>query len=62
MLCDVDEDNDVDRADLRLISRARGQVALPNDLRDANQNGMISPADIKVCIPLCTLMGCAVSP
>jgi hypothetical protein len=60
MLCDADDDGDIDRLDLRVISRARGQVALPNDPRDANQDGMISPSDTKVCIPLCTLAGCAI--
>lgn len=60
MLCDADDDRDIDRMDLRIISRSRGQIALPNDPRDANKDGIISPADIKVCIPLCTLAGCAV--
>jgi streptogramin lyase len=59
-ICDVDLDGDIDKLDLREISRARGQVALPNDPRDANQDGVITPSDTKVCIPLCTLANCAI--
>jgi len=62
MLCDADDDGDIDRMDLRIISRARGQVATVDDPRDANLDGMISPSDTKVCIPLCTLARCAVTP
>lgn len=61
-ICDVDEDGDIDKLDLRVISRARGQVALPNDPRDANFDGVITPADVKRCIPLCTLENCAIQP
>jgi streptogramin lyase len=59
-ICDVDLDGDIDKLDLRVISRARGQIALPNDPRDANFDGVISPADVKRCIPLCTLANCAI--
>ena len=59
-ICDVDEDDDIDRMDLRIISRARRQIAGIDDPRDANYDGVISSADVKVCIPLCTLEGCAV--
>jgi hypothetical protein len=60
MLCDADNDSDIDRLDLRLISRARGQTALQDDPRDANFDGVITPADVKRCIPLCTLARCAI--
>jgi hypothetical protein len=60
-ICDVDGDGDIDRADLSLISRSRNQPASsPDDPRDANGDGTITPADVKVCIPLCTLPGCAI--
>ena len=59
-MCDVDLDSDVDRLDLRAISMARGQTALPNDPRDSDMNGVITPVDVKRCIPLCTLRGCAI--
>lgn len=49
-LCDVDGDGDIDRADLRAISGARGQSAAgPDDPRDANGDGTISVTDVKVC-------------
>lgn len=59
-ICDVDDDSDIDRMDLRVISRARGQDAKPGDPRDANGDRIITSADVKVCIPLCTLERCAV--
>ena len=58
--CDVDGDVDVDKSDLSIISRARGQSASPSDPRDANGDGLISPADVKACIPQCTRPGCAI--
>lgn len=59
-MCDVDFDGDIDRLDLRAISLARGQTAMPNDLRDSDMNGVISPADVKRCIRQCTARGCAI--
>ena len=59
-LCDVDRDGDIDKIDLSLISRARGQPASGlNDPRDADRDGMITPNDVKVCIPICTRANCA---
>lgn len=59
-MCDVDVDGDIDKLDLRAISLARGQIALPNDPRDSDMNGVISPVDVKRCIPQCTARGCAI--
>lgn len=59
-ICDVDIDSDIDKLDLSDISKARGQIALPGDPRDANLDGKIDPRDVKVCIPLCTRPQCAV--
>ena len=59
-VCDVDKDGDIDKLDLSAISKARGQIALPGDPRDANGDGVITPADVKVCIPKCTLPNCAI--
>jgi hypothetical protein len=60
-LCDVDGDTDVDKIDLVMISRARGQQAMtPFDPRDSNGNGIIDPGDVKRCIVMCTRPGCAV--
>lgn len=59
--CDVDLDGDIDKADTALISRARGQQATgPDDPRDADGDGLITPNDVKVCIPLCTRPNCAI--
>jgi hypothetical protein len=61
VLCDVDGDGDIDRMDLRLISRARNQPASgPDDPRDANGDGVINPRDVKACIPQCTRPSCAI--
>jgi len=61
-VCDVDGDGDIDKLDLREISRARNQPASgPDDPRDANGDGLITPADVKACIPQCTLPGCEVA-
>ena len=57
--CDADADGDIDNNDLSLISRARGQVPATGDPRDANGDGKISPADVQVCIKLCTRTNCA---
>ncbi len=49
--CDADEDGDIDRTDIRIIKKARGQVANgPDDPRDANHDGMITFRDAKICI------------
>lgn len=57
--CDVDRDGDIDKLDLALISRARGQQALPGDPRDADADGVITPNDVKVCLTRCTRAACA---
>lgn len=58
--CDTDRDGDIDQADLSLISRARGKPATgANDTRDADGDGLITPNDVKACIPLCTRANCA---
>lgn len=58
--CDVDGDGDIDKADLALISRARGQLATgPDDPRDSDNDGRITPNDVKVCTQECTRLNCA---
>ena len=59
-ICDVDSDGDVDKIDLSIISRSRGQTVPPGDPRDSDGDGVITPNDVKVCIPLCTRAGCAI--
>lgn len=58
--CDVDGDGDIDNVDLGRISRGRGQIPQANDPRDSDGDGRITPNDVKVCIPLCTRLQCAV--
>ncbi|HRH81804.1 MAG TPA: dockerin type I domain-containing protein, partial [Thiobacillaceae bacterium] len=58
-VCDIDSDGDIDKLDLSLISKARGQTPLPGDMRDANRDGVINAADVKACIPICTRPNCA---
>jgi hypothetical protein len=58
-VCDVDRDGDVDKNDLSLISRARGQAAQPGDPRDSDGDRVITPNDVKECIKICTRPNCA---
>lgn len=58
-LCDADRDGDIDQVDLSAISRARGKAAGAGDPRDGNQDGRITPADVKACIPKCSRNNCA---
>ncbi|MCP5277107.1 MAG: thrombospondin type 3 repeat-containing protein [Thiobacillus sp.] len=58
--CDVDTDGDIDKLDLSMISKARGKTVPPMDpAYDANNDGIISPVDVKACIPQCTRANCA---
>ena len=56
--CDVNNDLKVNQTDLSLISRNRGKP-VPS-VFDTNKDGKIDPADVKACIPLCTLANCAI--
>jgi hypothetical protein len=57
--CDIDGDGDVDTIDLSLISKARGQRAIvPNDPRDSDGDGWITPNDVIICIKKCTRANC----
>lgn len=59
--CDVDQDGDIDQSDLALISKARGQRATGTaDPRDSDGDGLITPNDVKRCIPQCTRANCAI--
>lgn len=57
--CKVDTDDDVDKLDLALISKARGKTAQPGDPRDADRNGVINTIDVKLCTKQCTRPNCA---
>ncbi len=59
-ICDVDEDKDVDLADLRLIGQMRGESTPPaNPLADFDGNGVISINDARACVTKCTRPNCA---
>jgi len=61
-MCDLDGDGDIDRADIGLIARLRGQTVPPADpLADFNGDGVISVNDMRGCVLQCTLPRC-VSP
>lgn len=58
-ICSVDGDGDVDRKDLRLILRGRGQSPDEEfDPRDANGDGRISFRDVVRCIRECDRRFC----
>ena len=57
--CDANGDGRIDQRDLTLISRARGKPALPGDPKDADRDGVITPADVKACVPRCSSPNCA---
>jgi hypothetical protein len=58
--CDVDGDGDIDKNDLTLISKARGNTVPPfASSYDANGDGLITPADVAACTRLCTRANCA---
>ena len=59
-MLDFDKDGDIDKNDLSLISKARNQPASgPDDPRDSDADGRITPNDVKMCIPKCTRANCA---
>jgi hypothetical protein len=51
IVCDVDNDRDVDGADLLIIRQGNGQTSTPpgSDPRDANADGRINVADYRYC-------------
>lgn len=58
--CDADNDNDVDSADLGLITAALNTNANGfADPRDADSNGRINTLDQRACTQQCTRAGCA---
>jgi hypothetical protein len=49
LVCDVDNDNDVDNTDILLIRQKNGQMAPPGDPFDPNGDGRINIADQRFC-------------
>ncbi len=61
MVCDVDEDGDIDRDDINLIIAVRNTPASgPDDPRDADGDGMITALDARKCVLKCTLPRCEI--
>jgi len=61
LVCDADNDNDIDRNDITLIFEARGQTATGiDDPRDENGDGVITILDGRACSVQCNLARCAI--
>lgn len=51
--CDANKDGAITKADLAIISAARGKPATgPDDPRDSDDDGKITTLDVKKCVPL----------
>lgn len=59
MSCDLDNDQDVDTADLAIIRAGIRQVPGAGDGRDANGDGKITINDVRYCTLRCTRASCA---
>lgn len=58
-VCDVDNDGDVDRLDLKSIVSARDKPAAgAGDPRDGDGDGAITVQDVRACIKRCSLPDC----
>ena len=61
LMCDMDGDEDVDRADLRLVGALRGESVPPADpAADFDGDGTITINDARWCVQQCTRKNCAV--
>jgi hypothetical protein len=59
LLCDVDNNNQVDNRDVNLVFAARNTLVAPGDVRDADFDGVITALDSRKCVLLCTKANCA---
>lgn len=59
LVCDVNGDGQIDTVDLSLIRAAIGSPTYPGDPRDANGDGKINIADVRICSQRCTKAYCA---
>lgn len=57
--CDIDQDADIDSADILLIRAGIGQTPVAGDPRDANGDGKITVLDTRTCAIKCTRARCA---
>jgi hypothetical protein len=59
--CFMDADNDIDKADIRMITALRGQTVPPApSAADVDNNGVINVNDARGCTLRCTRPRCAV--
>lgn len=59
--CDIDDDGDIDKLDITMVFAARGQTASgPDDVRDADGDGVISVRDGRMCTRQCDAARCAI--
>ena len=58
LLCDVDGNGKVDRADLNLIVAAIGTAVAAGDPRDADHDGLLTIRDVRACTLKCTNAQC----
>jgi hypothetical protein len=57
--CDLDNDLDVDSADVALIMNLRNTFNAPGDPRDINHDGVVNANDARQCTAQCTRVACA---
>lgn len=59
LVLDLDDDGDVDKHDVQLVTNARGIVPTVFDQRDVNGDGVINANDARALTLQCTRPGCA---
>jgi hypothetical protein len=60
--CDVNGDGRIDALDINLIRSGIGSVPVPNDVRDANNDGRLTMVDVRQCTLVCSSANCALAP
>lgn len=58
VLCDADGNRNVDIDDIRAISQVLGTAVEPGDVRDIDQDEVITVLDARLCIAECSVPGC----
>ena len=60
--CDVNSDGATDSLDVSLVRAGIGQAPVPGDVRDQNNDGLITVNDARLCALKCSLPRCAIAP
>jgi 5-hydroxyisourate hydrolase-like protein (transthyretin family) len=58
LLCDLDNNGQIDNRDITAIFQDRNTLAGPGDVRDANFDGKIDALDLRICTLRCSKAGC----